>query len=257
MADLPQPRRISAVLFDLDDTLLDWSRQLTDWQDITRHHINKVHDYLSARGHILPDQSAFFQHYMTTLVQSWDKAKQTWAGVYFADVLRQCFAALALDVGQIDFHEVMQVYDWRPLPGVVPYSDAIPVLQTLRQQGYKVGLITNSMFPMWMRDIELREYQLLEFFDARITSGDTGYMKPHPAIFQKALDLLGADARQAVFVGDRPINDIAGANESGLVSILVVPPHLQRDLDDTRPDYTINCLSELLPILRGLERDGR
>jgi HAD superfamily hydrolase (TIGR01549 family) len=256
MADFPNPRQITAVLFDLDDTLIDWSKNLTDWPNITRHHINKVHDYLSARGHVLPDQSDFFDTYVTILVQSWDEAKQTWAGVYFADVLRRCFVTLGLDVSQIDFHEVMQAYDWGPMPGVVPYEDTIPVLEMLRQQKYKMGLITNSMFPMWMRDVELREYQLLEFFEVRITSGDTGFMKPHPAIYQKALDLLDAEARQAVFVGDRPANDIAGANETGLVSILIAPPHLERDLDDVCPDYTINCLSELLPILRGLESDG-
>jgi putative hydrolase of the HAD superfamily len=108
-----------------------------------------------------------------------------------------------------------------------------------------------------MRDIELREYQMLQYFDARLTSGDTGYMKPHPTIYQKALDLLGVEARQALFVGDRPANDIAGANDAGMVSVLMSPLHLERDLEGVCPNYTISCLSELLPILKGMENDGR
>ncbi len=54
---------------------------------------------------------------------------------------------------------------------------------------------------------------------------------------------------RAVFVGDRPKNDIAGANAVGLVSVLMDPPHLARDLNGVVPDYTIPCLTDLLPIL--------
>jgi putative hydrolase of the HAD superfamily len=104
---------------------------------------------------------------------------------------------------------------------------------------------------MWMRDIELEAYGLLEYFPVRITSGDTGYMKPHPAIFQHALDLLGVPADEAAYVGDRPANDIAGANAVGMFSILMSPPHLERELGDAVPDVTIGSLSELLDLVDG------
>jgi FMN phosphatase YigB (HAD superfamily) len=95
----------------------------------------------------------------------------------------------------------------------------------------------------------------MPFLDARITSGDVGYLKPHPEIYEHILKMLELKPEQAVFVGDRPQNDIAGANIAGLTSVLISPPHLDRDLEGVVPDYTITTLSELLPLLENLEKD--
>jgi putative hydrolase of the HAD superfamily len=105
---------------------------------------------------------------------------------------------------------------------------------------------------MWMRDVELEAYEMLHYFDARVTSGDVGVLKPHPEIYEHILEMLDLRPDQAVFVGDRPINDIAGANEVGLVSVLMAPPHLERELDGVVPDFTIEKLSELIPLLEKL-----
>ncbi|MCP4417004.1 MAG: HAD family hydrolase, partial [Chloroflexi bacterium] len=148
---------------------------------------------------------------------------------------------------------ILCVYDWTPLPGVVPFDDTLAVLDYLKKSGYKIGLITNAMQPMWMRDIELRAYGILDYLDARLTSGDVGFMKPHPFIYWRALELLSMEPQEAVFVGDRPANDIAGANDAGMISVLMSPPHLNHELNGVRPNYTISKLEELLPILAQLE----
>jgi putative hydrolase of the HAD superfamily len=170
-----------------------------------------------------------------------------------SEMMLQVFENLGLDLDRIDMHEVLLVYDWRPLPGVVPYDDTFEVLEELKCRGYKIGLLTNSFLPMWMRDIELREYGLIDYLDARITAADAGYLKPHPIIYQKTLEMLGMTPEEAVFVGDRPRNDIAGANNFGMISVLMDPPHLNRELEGVIPDYTISTLSELLPILEALD----
>jgi FMN phosphatase YigB (HAD superfamily) len=105
---------------------------------------------------------------------------------------------------------------------------------------------------MWMRDVELEAYNIIEFLDARITSGDIGYLKPHPQIYKRILEMLDVQPEEAVFVGDRPKSDIAGANQIGLTSVLMAPPHLERELDGVVPDHTITSLSQLLPILENL-----
>jgi FMN phosphatase YigB (HAD superfamily) len=58
---------------------------------------------------------------------------------------------------------------------------------------------------------------------------------------------------QTLFVGDRPANDIAGANEVGMISVLMKPAHLDRPLDGVKPDFTIERLSALLPLLEEME----
>ncbi len=254
---MPQPskrpnRRVTAVIFDLDDTLIDWSTQTLHGAEIGRRHLRKVYQYLVMQGFEAPEEEIFYETFGEVLLQMWSQAKETWAGVAISDVMQQALIESGLNSEQIDLDEVLRVYDWQPVSGVKPFADTIPVLRTLQQQGYKIGLITNSMQPMWMRDVELEVYGIIGYLDARITSGDTGYMKPHPAIYQRILHLLETEAEQAVFVGDRPSNDIAGANEAGLISVLMRPSHLDYDLNGVQPDYTITRLNELLPILAQL-----
>lgn len=251
---MPLARKaIEAVVFDLDDTLIDWSRKRHTMGQASRVHLDKVHDYLSAKSHKLPDKDTFFEQYQETIIQGWQKAKKTWKSVSFGNVLSCCFANLELEVEQIDMGAVLRAFDWKPVPGVDVYEDTIPVLKTLHEQGYKIGLVTNSMMPMWMRDIELRAFNLINYFDARITSGDTGHIKPHPAIYERILRMLDTEPERAVFVGDRPANDILGANKVGLITVLMSPPHLEYDLNGVQPDYTITRLRELLSILEELE----
>ena len=244
-----QNRRITAVVFDLDDTLLDWSQPELEWHEFTRPMADNVYDHLLAEGHTLIDRDRFFQLLREQVREEWEQAKEDWSGANFGKALRKACREAGADVERLDLEKTMRAYDWRPMPGVDLYDDARAVLDELRNRGYQIGLITNSFFPMWMRDVELEHYDLIHYFDARLTSGDAGYMKPHPAIYDQMLDLLGVPAERAVFVGDRPQNDIAGANKAGLISILIDPPHLDRELNGVIPDFTITRLSELLPIL--------
>ena len=250
-----QPKRIETVIFDLDDTLLDWSGRELSWQEVTRPLLGNVYQYLVEAGHEVGDPERFFECVHLHVEGVWEEAKKDWSGAYFGDALLLACEDVGLESDRIDLDELMRVYDWQPIPGVELYEDAVCVLDSLKERGYRIGLITNSFYPMWMRDVELRHYNLIDYFDARITSGDSGFMKPHPAIYQRILEMLDVPAARALFVGDRPENDIAGANEAGLISVLIDPPHLDRPLRGTIPDFTITRLSELLPILEKLERE--
>jgi len=248
-----EARRIQAVIFDLDDTLIDWSQPEMSWEEYTRPMTDNLHAHLSAAGYQLPQEDEFYHCMRHEAEQEWVKAREDWKGASFQEALRRTLRVCNVEESQIDLEELMRVYDWQPMPGVELYDDALQVLADLRRQGYKLGLITNSFLPMWMRDVELRHYNLIDVFDARITSGDAGYMKPHPAIYEHMLELLGTRAQESVFVGDRPQHDIAGANEVGMISVLIDPPHLQREVGEHEPDFTVERLQELLEILERLE----
>ncbi len=246
------PNPIKAVLFDLDDTLIDWSKKTVRSGVISRKHVLNMRSFLVNKGHQMPSADDFFALYQDIVIDSWGEAKKVWAGVNFGKVVEQTLAAAKVDLSTINLQDVLVAYDWEPVPGIEPYADTHDVLTFLQENNYKIGLITNSMQPMWMRDIELEAYDLLRYFDARITSGDTGYMKPHPNIYNKALSMLEVAPQEAVFVGDRPGNDIIGANDAGMTSVWIDPPHLDYDLDGVVPDFTITTLSELKPILASL-----
>jgi putative hydrolase of the HAD superfamily len=247
-------RRIDAVLFDLDDTLLDWSQPTLSWEDQMRPRVNNIYDRLASAGYTLPEREQFFRRFMKQLQDTWEAAKAAaWVLPSLADVIIGCLTGCEIEVAGVDTDDLMRAFDWQPVPGVVPFDDTIHVLQELHRQGYRLGLITNSIFPMWMRDVELQAHNLLEYFDVRVASGDVGYLKPHPFIYEHTLKLMGTTPERAVFVGDRPVNDIAGANKVGMVSVLMTPSHLDRPLDGVQPHYTITSLTELLAILQILE----
>ncbi len=248
-------QRIKAVLFDMDDTLIDWSGLQGDINTIEANNLQNIYQHLTRQKHPLPPFDDFWHQFRKTTIDAWTEAKKSWAGVSFVRLMQHFLQNCGLDVDQLDIEAVLQAYNWSPLPGVVPFDDTLPVLEQLKKDGYKIGLITNAMQPMWMRDAELSAFGILEYLDVRLTSGDVGFMKPHPFIYWRALELLDVQPEEAIFVGDRPANDIAGANEAGLTSVLMAPPHLDRELDGIRPNFTISTLTELLPILAQLEGD--
>jgi len=248
-----EQQKIKAIVFDLDDTLIDWSKAEVSWADTSRHHMSNIYNYLAKTKDLLPNKETFLTLYRDFVINSWAESKKSWVATKFEQVLLDTFVACGIDVAHDEMEAVLQAYDWQPIPGIEPYADTLKVLDSIKEQGYKIGLITNAMQPIWMRDIELRAYNILDYLDARITSGDTGFIKPHPSIYTHMLEMLDVEPAQAVFVGDRPANDIAGANETGLVSVLMDPPHLDYELNGVIPDYKISELAQLLPILVELE----
>ena len=246
-------KAVDAVLFDLDDTLIDWSGMEQEWEDMNRPLVDNVYDHLVQLGNNLPARAAFYESFIRRVREVWDEAKENLLGPEFSEALRRVCSDAGIDPALIDVETLMRVYDWQPMPGVVPYPDTIMVLQALHEAGYALGLVTNSFYPMWMRDVELQHYSLLDYFDVRISASDAGYIKPHKAIYEHALFLMGTEPQRTVFVGDRPQHDILGANEAGLISVLLDPPHLEREKNGIEAEFTINSLSELIPVLEHLE----
>ncbi|HEY2372749.1 MAG TPA: HAD family hydrolase [Gaiellaceae bacterium] len=105
------------------------------------------------------------------------------------------------------------------------YDDVQPVLRQMRDDGLKIGLVSNSA-----RDIQefARHHSLA--VDAGISSFHHGKTKPHASIFRAVLDLLEVEPGDAVMVGDTLEDDIEGALAIGMHAVLV-------DRIGTRPDY--------------------
>ena len=100
------------------------------------------------------------------------------------------------------------------MPGVVRvYAEVPQVLRTLKIHGYRLGIISN-----WSWD--LHDYVHLtgldRYFDVVIASSRAGCEKPHPAIFQRALEDLGCPPEKALHVGDSYDADVLGARGIGM-----------------------------------------
>ena len=169
----------------MDDTLIDWSGLKLGWEELNRPLVANIYTFLEQLGHTLPDPDEFHSAFQRRSSEAWNQATENWSGPDFAEVLRRVCADAGLDPGGLDIDALMRAYGWQPMPGVVLYPDTVAVLQALREAGYALGLVTNSYFPMWMRDVELEHYQLLDFFNVRITACDAGHLKPHRAILTR------------------------------------------------------------------------
>lgn len=98
------------------------------------------------------------------------------------------------------------------------YPDAAPALEALRASGRRLAIVSN-----WDCSLEdwLEPSGLLDLVDVVVTSAASGAAKPDPAIFRRALELLGAEAPGAVHVGDSLDKDVEGARAAGIRAVFV------------------------------------
>jgi putative hydrolase of the HAD superfamily len=113
----------------------------------------------------------------------------------------------------------MEIYDeWAACQHFILYDDVTPVLKDLAARGIKVGLISNSHRSMASFQ---QHFELHGLIAAALSSSEHGYLKPHPSIFESALQLLDVSASESVMVGDSVAHDIEGARRVGMRGILV------------------------------------
>jgi putative hydrolase of the HAD superfamily len=127
--------------------------------------------------------------------------------------------------------------------------DAAPTLAALRDRGLRVAMLSNTHWPRSFHEQFLERDGLAELIALRFYTSEMPFQKPHPTAFRTALDGLGvADPATAVFVGDRPWDDITGAQGVGMRAVLRPNPLIT---DDTpvEPDGVIHALPELLPLV--------
>ena len=98
------------------------------------------------------------------------------------------------------------------------YPDVRETLARLRERGYRLGLISN--FEAWLEEL-LAGLGLDEFLEVTVISGREGFEKPHPRIYELALEKGGVAPQRALHVGDSPLSDYHGAREAGMRAVLL------------------------------------
>ena len=206
----------SAVLFDLDGTLHD--RAAT------------VRRYLA--GHVRRfDLPAGYAERWTVLDDLGYRSKP--------EVYRRLVQELALTHSP----EVL-LGDWythgKLTPGLMPHAHE--TLSELRRRGLRLGLVTNGRSEG--QRSTLAGLNLQDAFDTVLISEELNIGKPDPRIYTRALEQLGVQAAQTLFVGDSPTNDVLGPQQAGMKAALfpgghALPAHI-------RPEYPLQDLRGVL-----------
>jgi 2-haloalkanoic acid dehalogenase type II len=240
---------LRAVIFDMDETLIDWSEHTADWHELRRKHFQPVIAHLQEEGHDAPDLDALVYAYNEENERQWKASgPPDWIAPHTPVVLHAALASTGLTVEEEEMPALVRLVDWGPVPGVAAFPDAVDVLRALRDAGMRIGLLTNAASTVTMRDRELEAYGLLDLIDERMTAGDAGHLKPHPHAFRVVLDRLGVEPEEAVMVGDRLEDDVAGGQQVGMRTVWV-RRNGSKPQNGIRPDATITALNELLDLL--------
>jgi putative hydrolase of the HAD superfamily len=186
---------------------------------------------------------------------SWDRVAVDQQSTTLQAILDEACRSTGIDVRPAVLHRAAKAYLDGWAPHIRHHADAAPVLQALRDAGYKTGLLSNTHWPRSIHEHFLERDGLTGLLDARVYTSELPRTKPNPLAFKAVLHLLDVpDARHAVFVGDRLYDDVWGASQMGMRTALVDNPALAGVFpantiirrEEVRPDAVLGGLSELL-----------
>ena len=129
------------------------------------------------------------------------------------------FGAVATDAVALSFGHDLTRHD-------KPYPETLSVLRRIRGErpDVVIGIVSNTVVQAAVIDHYLREQGILDLVDFRIVSSELGWRKPHPAIYAAALAKAGVKPQEALFVGDRPLEDVIGPARLGIRAALRTAP---------------------------------
>lgn len=220
---------IKAIIFDLDNTLVDFMKMKRDSIDAA------IEAMIDAgldmpRGEI---KSKIYNIYEAE-------------GIEYQKIFDQF---LTREMGGIDpkIHAAgIVAYRKARDAALVPYPHVDYTLIELAKRGIKMAVISDApKLQAWLRLCQLKLHHL---FDCVVTFEDTGELKPNPAPFLKALQSLEVEPSEALMVGDWPERDVVGAKRLGIRTVFA----RYGDTFDTTSsgaDYEIDDIAKLLSLV--------
>lgn len=133
----------------------------------------------------------------------------------------------------------------------VKLEDSLPMLERLKKEGYKVGLITNGGHALQYKKLDLTGLRYV--FDEIIVSGDVLIDKPDKEIFLMMCEKLGVEPGECVYVGDNPKNDVGGAKKAGYHTIWVKSTGTWMP-EAPDPDESVEFIRDVPEKVRAIEK---
>jgi putative hydrolase of the HAD superfamily len=140
---------------------------------------------------------------------------------------------------------------WEPARRLASTTHAL--LEVLRERGLKLALVSNALDPPWLLHRDLAEAGVAQRLDAAVFSSEVGWRKPHAAIFERALELLGGVAPEAaLMVGDRLREDVGGAAALGIATCQALWFRAEEDAFGPEPGYRAFTQMDVLTAVKRL-----
>ncbi len=249
---------IKGVMFDMGGTLEDLyfdddnirrtAHEL--YSLLQKHEIEVPYDETELWNLVYPEILRYKTEAEGTLMEL--KPEQIWADYGFCKIPvdRQKLIAASEEIA----HMWEVTYYNRSLR-----KNAAEMLKGLKELGLYVAAVSNTASLFQVFDT-LEEYGVRQYFDDITLSSIVGYRKPHPYIFQIALNQARLRAEECAFVGDTLSRDVVGPRKMGYGRVFKINSMLTpfKDLGDYNgfaPDYEVSDIYDVYRLLKDeLER---
>jgi putative hydrolase of the HAD superfamily len=228
---------LEAVIFDFGDTLLRFDFDEDVWLDCLRVTLREADLPVEAAESVRDD----LRRRMDEIYGDPDEyAELDWVQAVTEAMLR-CGPPRSPEVVQAAIAAGDR--GWAAARHLHP--EAISLLTGIRERGLKVGILSNTPDPpdLWLDN--LAADGVTEHVDAIVLSSQLGRRKPAPEIYRAALDALGVEPENALFVGDRVREDVQGPAALGMRTCLVTYFRVD-DGDHTLADAVATSPMEVL-----------
>jgi HAD superfamily hydrolase (TIGR01509 family) len=202
---------LRAVLFDYGLTLVTFTFPRAELLGV----MDEVRRWL---GPGAPDAETLMREVLEPLEDEFDTIGED--EVDYLALYDRAWRRAGFDVPPDTLYRILDLEQrcWDRAVRVAP--DALETLDRLRARGLRTAVASNAPFPpeMIRRQIELNG--VAERVDAAVFSSQVGRRKPAPELYQAALDRLGIPAAEALYVGDRVLEDYDGPRRLGMRAVL-------------------------------------
>lgn len=237
---------MKGFVFDLDNTLFDryatLTKIVTENFDVIRPYINPAYDAARAAEHFCRTEAIYLP------------LKQNWYNLYDVLLQEHFFHPNNTPAARAAIGFLMDNYK----KTAVNFPFIQELLAEIKAHGYKLGILTNGDHSLQQAKLDLLD--ISQYFDAIVISGDFAekmgsgqndlrWYKPDPSVFRYAAQQLDEQPEDLYYVGDNPINDVAGARAAGYVPVWVRSRGAWLLDANEMPEHVVNDISELTKLL--------
>ncbi len=236
-------KEIQGLTLDLWGTILDDAHPPTDTIVYSEQRQQFLQEELQRYGYQITDEQmqAAYKHAWKYFDALWEKQIAFRAD----DGLREMLRFLRAELPPESFQKVVAFFESYKVPPL-PLDNVIPAIQNLAKK-YPLALISDTAWTPGRRLREILEgYKILDCFRALIFSGEVGLTKPHPLLFERAIEGLQLEPSACLHVGDLQRTDVAGAKARGMRAVWIHRPvYASKEQEDHQPDVTVVSVAQL------------
>lgn len=228
-----------AIGFDLGETLIHYQGVPLNWQSLYQDALRHVATSCAYQENqeTLAQAMAILSRYNTRL---YPRTTEVSADQIFGEILRAWGISphRFLNRAKQAFFSFFQMNQ-------LLYHDTLPLLQTLRAKGIKIGVLTDVPYGMDRVYAERDVQSFADSIDVFLSSVEVGYRKPAPPGYLELAKRLAVPPERMAFVGNEE-KDIVGANRAGMFSILLDREQKNQSYGE---QWKISSLAEIQALL--------